>query len=87
MCTHECDTSKTCESTMSEPELHCLNQKLGAQKRKHASDGRKVKWEDLKYDTILILNAMSDDKDDPDQLPSSRDIGAKIINLALECME
>ena len=46
------------------PDLHCLNQKLEAQKRKHASDGCEAKWEDPKCDTMFILNAMADDEDD-----------------------
>ena len=52
-----------------DPDLHCLNQKLEAQKRKRASDGCEAKWEDLKYDTTFILNAMSNDEDNPTSSP------------------
>ena len=53
-----------------DPDLqHCLNQKLEAQKRKRALDGCEAKWEDPKYDTTFILNAMSDDEDDPTSSP------------------
>ena len=51
------------------PDLHCLNQKLEAQKRKRASDGCEAKWEDPKCDTTFILNAMADDEDDPTSSP------------------
>ena len=44
-------------------------QKLDARKRKRGSDECDRKWQDPKYDSAFILNAMSDDEDDLEQRP------------------
>ncbi|KAG2343763.1 hypothetical protein BDR05DRAFT_1022312 [Suillus weaverae] len=42
---------------------------LDARKRKRRSHECDGKWQDPKYDSAFILNAMSDDEDDPEQRP------------------
>ncbi|KAG1812590.1 uncharacterized protein BJ212DRAFT_1483196 [Suillus subaureus] len=46
-----------------------VQSKLDAHKRKCRSNECDEKWQDPKYDSAFILNAMSDDEDDPEQHP------------------
>ncbi|KAG2353481.1 hypothetical protein BDR07DRAFT_1496188 [Suillus spraguei] len=46
-----------------------VQSKLDARKRKRRSNECDGKWQDHKYDSAFILNAMSDDEDDPEQRP------------------
>lgn len=43
--------------------------KLDARKRKRASNECDPKWKDGKYDMAFILNAMSDNDDNPNHVP------------------
>ncbi|KAJ8580306.1 hypothetical protein M405DRAFT_890622 [Rhizopogon salebrosus TDB-379] len=46
-----------------------VQSKLDARKRKRGSNECDSKWQDPKYDSAFILNAMSDDEDDLEQRP------------------
>ncbi|KAF8119205.1 hypothetical protein EV363DRAFT_1298025 [Boletus edulis] len=45
-----------------------VQSKLDARKRKRLSNECPPQWKDAKYDTAFILNAMSDDEDDPNHI-------------------